>query len=174
MSSEPAKPREKQTALLLGLVFLPFVVMLLALDFVPEWWAHQTYVEGRCVVLDKRIVEDASGKGGNSTYRPELLIRYSVAGREYQTWAYRAVHSSSALRGPKESVLESFTIGQEYPCWYDPADPSRVLVVRGYSCLSYGLLVVLPVQVFLISRGIVRYRRNSQRATGKAHGEHNR
>jgi len=171
VATEPAAKSEKQNGLVLGLVFLPLVVILLGLDFVPQWWARQVYVEGRCVVLDERIVEDPpGGRASNSTYRPEFLIRYTVAGQDYQTWAYNAVDSSSAWRWPKEQVLERFTVGQEYPCWYDASDPSRVMVVRGYSCLSYVLLPAFATSVFLIGRGIVRHRRNARRAAGEQRG----
>jgi hypothetical protein len=42
---------------LIGLPFLAFVGGLLAIDFVPEWRANHFSVEGRCVLLDKRLVE---------------------------------------------------------------------------------------------------------------------
>jgi hypothetical protein len=163
MTTEPARPREYGIGFILALVFLPPVVILLWRDFVPQWLAQQIYVEGRCQVLDKHIVESPPREASNSTYRPEFLIRYTVDGREYQTWAYDAIRASTELRWPKQQVLERFTLGQEYPCWYDPSDPSRAILVRGYSYLSYVLLTGLAVLVFLIAMGMARQRRNANR-----------
>jgi hypothetical protein len=158
--------------LIIGLPFLIFVGGLLSLDFVPEWRANHLYVEGRCVLLNKRLVEyPPSGKAMNSTYRPEFLIRHTVAGREYRAWTYGAGRSSSALRWPKERILESFTVGQEYPCWYDPADPHQVVVARGYSWLSNSpLLVVFAVLAFFMGRGLFRSLRGARGAADEASG----
>jgi hypothetical protein len=177
MTSKSGTPRG-EGALPLGL-FLFFVVGWSAIFLVlPEWRANHLYVEGRCVLLDKRLVEDSSSgyRGArNSTYRPEFLIRYTVAGREYQAWTYDAwvlaLRASTALRWPKERVLDSFTVGQEYPCWYDPADPSQVVLVRGYSWFSYGLALALGVSLLLIGTGVLRRLRGARSAAGGASGE---
>jgi hypothetical protein len=153
----------------LGVFLLALVGGLLALEVVPDLRARLLYVEGRCVLLDKRLVEHPpSGKAINSTYRPEFLIRYTVAGREYKTWAYKAVKASSGLRWPEEHVLESFTVGQEYPCWYDPADPSKVVMVRGYSWFTWVLLLVFLVVLFFTGRGFLRHMWSARRPSGEA------
>jgi hypothetical protein len=149
---------------ILGVFLLAVVGGLLALEVVPDLRARLFYVEGRCVVLDRRLVEHhPSGKAINSTYRPEFSIRYTVAGREYQTWAYKAVKTSSGLRWPEEHALKSFTVGQEYPCWYDPDDPSQVVVVLGYSWFTWVVLLVFLVVLFFTGRGFLRHARSARR-----------
>jgi hypothetical protein len=164
MTTKSGTQRDDDLALpLIGTFLLIMMGALLVLDFLPELWAQYFYVEGGCLLLDKRLVEHPpSGKAFNSTYRPEFLIRYKVAGQEYQAWAYKAVKSSSALRWPKERVLESFTVGQEYPCWYDPADPSRVVVVQGYSWFSCVVMPVFVVLAFLTAMGFRRALRRAR------------
>jgi hypothetical protein len=158
-------PSGVEVWVLIGLPFLAAVGGLLALDFVPEWRANHCYVEGRCVLLAKRLVEyPRSGAD-----RPEFWIRYTVAGREYQAWAYKASRSTSVFDGPKRRILESFTVGREYPCWYDPADPSRVVVARGYNWLSNApLLVVFGALAFFTGRGLFRYLRGARGAADEA------
>jgi hypothetical protein len=171
MTTESGTPRHDWSGPLAGLFLLTLVGGLLALDFLPEWRANHFYVEGRCVLLDKRLAEDPpSGKAFNSTYRPEFLIRHTVAGREYRVWTYDAVHATTALRWPKESILDSFTIGQAYPCWYDPADPSQVVLVRGYSWWTYGFLVVFLVLLFLTGKGVLWRLRSRRCAADEASG----
>ncbi len=165
MASASGKPRD-DALLPVGLVLLGLVGLAASYFVLPEWRANHCFVEGRCVLLDKRLVEDASTgyKGSsNSTYRAEFLIRYTVAGRDYQVWTCDVGvlehQRTTALRWPKERVLDSYSVGQEYPCWYDPADPSQAVLVLGYSCFSYALLLGLVVSLFLIGAGVRRRQR---------------
>ena len=45
---------------------------------------------------------------------------------------------SSSSRSGSEKVLARFEVGKNYPCWYDPDDPGRVVLERDYS--AFGLL----------------------------------
>jgi hypothetical protein len=168
MTAKSGNPRDDLSLPLIGMFCLILVGGLLVLDFVPELWAMLSYVEGRCVLLDKRLVENPPV--GNGTFRPEFLIRYTVDGRVYQTFAYRAVKSSSGWRWPEERVLERFTVGQEYPCWYDAADPSKVVFVRGFSWFTYVLLPVFVLLAYLTGKGFLWRMRGPGGATGEAGG----
>ena len=168
MTTKSGNPRDDLSLPLFGMFCLILLGTPLVLDFVPELWALFSYVEGRCVLLDKRLVENPPV--GNGTFRPEFLISYTVDGRVYQAFAYRAVKSSSGWRWPEERVLERFTVGQEYPCWYDAADPSKVVIVRGFSWLTYALLPIFVVSAYLTGKGFLRRLRSPTGATGKAAG----
>src|SRR5262245_7134009 len=168
MASESGTPRDDWSLPLFGLFLLTLVGGLLAIHLGRELRANLFYVEGQCVVLDKRLVESPPRRAINSTYRPEFLIRYTVAGQEREIWSYDAVRASPAWRWPKERILDSFTIGQAYLCWYDPTEPSQVVVVRGYGWWSYGLLGVFAVLVFLTGKGALRRMRSARRAAGEA------
>jgi hypothetical protein len=158
------KPRNDPAWPVLGFVLL-LVGAILALDALPELWALCFYVEGRCELLDKRLVENPPRrKAINSTWRPEFLIRYEVDGKEYNAFAYRAVKSSSGWRWPEARVVERFTVGEEYPCWYDANDPSRVVLVRGFSWLTYLLLPIFCVLLFFVGKGILSQLHNSETA----------
>jgi hypothetical protein len=83
-----------------------------------------------------------------TSYQPLIALRYLVADREVIGTDY-----STASRldiGHNETLVrdyERFKIGAEVPCWYDPHDPSRVLVRPGFggayvfALLPIGLLV---------------------------------
>lgn len=112
--------------------------------FLPAWRANTKYVEGRCVVLDKRIVEI---RDDGTTYRPEIHIKYTVSGREFQIWTYDAAKVSSSGRAGKQNILDQFTVGKEYPCWHDPDDPSKAVLVRGF---SWTMLLPLFPLIFVV------------------------
>ena len=55
-----------------------------------------------------------------------------------------------------QAILDQFEIGQEYPCWYDPIDPHRVVLVRGYSPWLYVSLLI-PLSFMIIGGGRLIY-----------------
>ncbi len=109
---------------------------------IPEWTANQHFVVGNCTVLDKRLSERPSDDG--PTFRPEVQIQYEVAGRTYQVWTYDATQLYVGGRDQQEQLLEPFAIGERRPCWYDPAQPQQVIVVRGYRWYLW-LLLIMPL-----------------------------
>ena len=161
-TAPPPDPLDDWGLPLAGLFVLTLVGGLWFITFVPEWRVNNFYAEGRCLLLDKRVHED------EGLYRPELRIRYRVDGWDYETWAYNAVRSHSIWRWPKERFLARFTVGQEYPCWYDPDDHSRVVVVRGYGSFSYVTSAVLAVIVSLTGWGVFRRIRHARRRAAAA------
>lgn len=150
MTTATRKSGEEWGRPLLGLFLLLIFGSLLTMRLWNDVRANYFYTEGSCLLLDKRIVGDPEeGTTGEGVYRPEFLIRYTAEGQDYEVWTYDIdvlfYRCSTALRWPKECTLRRFTIGEEYPCWYDPADPSQVILVRGYSGIAYALLMVVVV-----------------------------
>jgi hypothetical protein len=142
---------------LVSCVGIPLIFIPQALD------RHQTakrMVETPCEIVDSRIVEDHSHvtkmeRSGSRTkqvptgeihtsYMPEFLIRYQVEGTTHETWTYRFEHFSGfTSRSDAEQLLQQFSQGQEYPCWYDPLDPELAVLER-----SSGAWIVLPFTFF--------------------------
>ncbi len=119
----------------------------------PEWRANHEFVEHTCVVLDKRVAERENHD--DRLYRPEIKIRYTVDGRSLTAWTYdvattgNAANSYSAEREGAAAVLDRFTRGEQYRCWYDPTRPERVVLVRGYRWWVWTILA-LPMLFMLI------------------------
>jgi len=157
--------------LLAGLFFLAAGWGLLSLTLVPEWRANHLYAEGRCVLLAKRLAEHPRDVG---SYRAEFLIRYTVAGRELQGWTSDAARDHTGFRWTSEHLLGRFTVGEAYPCWYDPADVTRVVLVRGYSWWTCGLLLALVVLSLLAGRAVFGRLRAARCAAGAAGGVRSR
>lgn len=131
-----------------------FFFVLMVWHFVlPLWRSNTVYVEHTCVILDKRIGE-SHGKGSN-TYRPEFFIRYTVNGREYRIWAYDIGGVYSSGRAGKQAILDQYQIGQTYPCWYDPDDPGKAVLVRGFDW--FLLFLLLPIVFMIIGGGGMYY-----------------
>lgn len=115
----------------------------------PEWRANRQFAAARCVVLGKQVHESPATENDPATYLPEIHIRYEIDGRQYDEKTYDVAGSTSADRTAVEAMIRPFDVGQEYPCWYDPIDPHRVVLVRGYSGWLY-LLLLIPISFIAI------------------------
>jgi hypothetical protein len=69
---------------------------------------------------------------------------------------YDVTQHQLADRPAAQAILDQFEIGQEYPCWYDPIDPHRVILVRGYSPWLYVSLLI-PLSFMIIGGGRLIY-----------------
>jgi hypothetical protein len=167
MATESGTRRDDLSLPLAGLFCLTLVGGVLTLSFLPESRVILFYVEGRCVLLNKRVAEY---RPGDDSYRPDFLIRYTVSGREYRRWTYDAVRASTAFRWPNERILDRFTVGAAYPCWYDPADPSQVVLVWGYSWWTCGVMLAFVVLLLLTGKGFLSRLRGAPCAAAGARG----
>ncbi|MHB8899317.1 MAG: DUF3592 domain-containing protein [Thermoguttaceae bacterium] len=138
----------------IGGLFLLYLTVV-----VPQWQANTEFVSHRCTVLDKRIGEKADDE--ETLYRPEIQVEYSIDDEKfvvwaYDIWAFDSTGGYSPGKGEKLKILEGFQEGQVYPCWYDPGDPSRVVLVRSYRWWLL-LLFILPVSFILIGSARLIY-----------------
>lgn len=134
--------------LLLGCAGLAFILASLIL---PEWRANHEFVEHTCTVLDGRVGQSSDDEGG-AIYRPEIQIEYEINGETYRIWTYDISQAHSSGRDEKQAVVNRFEVGKRYVCWFDPADPSTAVVVRGYSWWLW-LVLIVPISFILIGGG---------------------
>jgi len=123
----------------------------------PEMEVGSRFVEGTCTVLGKELISEKSSskrsrRSDKTVYRPEFHIRHEVGGETYEVRTHRIVKSSSSGKTSEEKTLARFEVGKTYPCWYDPTDPSRVVLEKGVSTGSW-LFTGLGVLVLLIGVG---------------------
>ena len=127
-----------------------FRTLLLATLVIPEWRVNHAFVETTCVVLKKRLGEKATGEG--MSYRPEVLIQYSIGNQAYDVWTYDITMVYGNARDARQAEIDRFEVGREYACWYDPRDPSTAVLVRGYHWFTW-LMLLLPLSFIVIGGG---------------------
>jgi hypothetical protein len=120
---------------------------------IPEWRVNHEFVEHKCRIVDKRLAE-SDGEDG-PLYRPEFQIEYVVGGVEYSTWTYTINNPYSSGQKSKLDILSQFEVGTTVTCWYDPLDPERVVLVRGYSGWIYLVIFVPVVFIFVGAGGLI-------------------
>ncbi|MCH8923621.1 MAG: DUF3592 domain-containing protein [Planctomycetes bacterium] len=144
-------------AAIFGAIFLAgcaMSVVLLRTMIWPEWRVNQEFVETGGTVTGKRLVEirDKSGVA----FRPEISIEYKVGAIPYHEATYDiAVYREESYtndRAVAEAVLGQFEAGQEVTCWYDPDEPSVVVLQREFHWWIW-LFALVPVAMLVIGGG---------------------
>ena len=72
---------------------------------------------------------------------PVLAVQYKAAGKPYSSEGYDAYPEGFRDERDAQRVLASFPALSSFPCWYDPAKPSTVVLSRQMrSSYLFGLL----------------------------------
>ncbi len=127
-----------------------FAAYLLVAFLIPEWRVNTAFVETTGVVVSQRLATREPTQGVK-TYRPEIQILYDVQGKKLLATTYDISRGFSRDRAAQQAVLNSFPVEQRIRCWYDPRDPTSVVVARDFTWGTW-LLLVIPLS-FVIAGG---------------------
>ena len=140
---------------------------------VPEWRINHDFMKTRGVVVGKGLARrtvQAPG-GTETTWQPSLLLRYSTEDGERESLAFRDPREPN--REQAKQRLDRMPIGEEADCWYDPDQPARVVLTRGYNWWMWVLTLLLPGALLAfgtagLARSLARWGRSEERqaATG--------
>ena len=147
-------------ALFFGIFFVvgcaALAYMLVVLVW-PEWRANRQFEPAICVIVDKRPGKKPATEVEPAVFRPEFQVRYVAGDRQYLA---DGVYDVTNLYSPDEdkvkAILAGFEIGQKYPCWYDPINPGRVVLVQGYTGWLFVALLI-PLSFMIIGGGRMIY-----------------
>jgi len=109
----------------------------------PEWRLNHTYVQTTGRVLAARVAAHPSDP---TRFRPEITVEFQAGGRRRALATY---HVHGAYTGNREAVAATvarFRPGQSYPVWYDPRNPQRAAMARGYTWSAW-LMLLVPVPI---------------------------
>jgi hypothetical protein len=138
-------------------VMLPATFMMVGLVFslmglpstIESIRSHTSFVATTCRVLDREMSGEhlttpvAIGNEGPSG--PMAALRYDTAAGPRIAAGFDVMGTAQGAGG--EDDYKAFDTGRPYPCWYDPANPARVVLRRGPSGLA--LLTILPLALFV-------------------------
>jgi hypothetical protein len=134
-----------------------------------DYQSLTTWRETTCTVLGGRLSAAGTTRtrtsGGrtvdDTNYQPVLGLRYDVDGRPtYSSGFDTGSRLGIGGAGGRAEELTRYAVGAATPCWYDPADPADVVVLRGFG--GAYLFALIPLPVFLVGvswlRGLWRAR----------------
>jgi hypothetical protein len=143
-----------------------------------------SYPEGRCTIhFIRPIAPWRHHPLGGAAPRYIIVFSFTVhteSNQEYQIVGAGVGNTMVSSNEDAQNVVNSYHQGGVYPCWYNPADPSHVVLYRSFPVLPFawcsafaavGLLVMLKALTRLASSslpmvGLVT-RRRRKRGIGK-------
>lgn len=122
---------------------------------IPEWRVNHGFVEHTCKVVEKRVFELPSEKG--LLFRPEVKIVYEVHGVTYSPdYTFDIHRTTRSTQEEAQAAISGFAVGQDCPCWYDPAEPNVAVLVRGYQWWIWPAMLI-PASFVVIGLGGLVY-----------------
>ena len=139
----------------------PVLMIVIAVGFLSifaamawhDWRTISAFRQSSCTILDSRLRIETSPSSTSSppgrrqnttTYEPLLAMRYVDNGREVIGTGYSTGSRLQIGRGSSTiSEYEQFKIGAQVPCWFDPDDPARVMVLPGFGGAYFFALLPL-------------------------------
>ena len=138
--------------LVLGIVFLLIAVLLLYLGIRSRKSAYQSYQDDlqRCTAvttvtvtsIDKSEEEQWEDRDDGS----RELVRYAI----YTATLSYSINGKDYTQTVTERYAASYTAGQQFTGYYDPADPGRVLLGKPKKPVLSGIAFFLGAAVFLV------------------------
>lgn len=129
-----------------------------------------SYPEAQCTILNKKVQESyTTSKKGQRNYKYKPILTYTILlsdGRSFQGSGYDVTNSTTSSYTTANEIINQFQVGQTYPCWYDPNNPSHAILNRdldnpiasstmivSYGMLGFaGLMIAGAIAVWLYSR----------------------
>jgi hypothetical protein len=159
-------------------------LLVLAWLFAEMAWVKFGYKQGQCVILG---VTNTLADGRYGSRHVRFKTRVIVDGVAYEGVGYGPIYAHSVPKGEAAGLMQQYTIGSAYPCWYNPLNPRSIVLTREISDYHFAemLLGVATFGAFVsallyhLLRGRKKFRREAAAAkdgerggvTGGAEGQ---
>jgi hypothetical protein len=111
--------------------------------------SSRSWVPVPAVVESSRVRSHSDSD--STTYSPDVLYRYEFNGREYRSNRYDIMGGSSGGYDAKRRIVDGMPRGARVTAFVNPADPTRAVIVRGF---TWDMLV-LAVPVLFVVGGLL-------------------
>jgi hypothetical protein len=122
-----------------------------------------SYPEGRCTIQFIRPITPWRHNTSGTTPRYIIVFSFTVHTASNQDYQVVGAGMGSAIvssNAELQNIVGNYHRGGVYPCWYNPSDPSRVVLYRSIPLLPFmwcssfaalGLLMMLKSLTHLLS-----------------------
>ncbi len=98
---------------------------------------YQTYEQGRCTI-QFGTVQTHSSKSGKSWTVDMGYTLSTQQGQQVAGTGYDLPATTFSSRADAQKIVESYPVGKQFPCWYNPQKPtSAALVLHSSSFLDF-------------------------------------
>ena len=144
----------------------PIIALVIAIGFftifsamaLRDWRSLRGWHETSCTIIDSRLRTDTApsadrprssrARSETTTFEPLLALEYVADGKPMVSTGFDT--GSRASIGGLGGALAEFSrwlIGGTVPCWFDPAHPEDVVVIRGFG--GAYIFALFPLPLFL-------------------------
>jgi Protein of unknown function (DUF3592). len=110
------------------------------------------YHKGSCSIVSKSVHEKRETTevylngsfhtGSMTSYVPKFeFTLQTIDGKEHQTQGYSAGISDYAQERAQE-IIDQYVIGEVYPCWYNPSNPTQAVLTQEFSDWLFFLPII--------------------------------
>jgi hypothetical protein len=130
--------------LIVVLLCVLYITHIYTMNILPDKQAKETFDETRCTILSEKL--EVKGRVFHR-YRADFFITYTVDNKPYALWVNGNGLDISFTQNKREQeqIISLFDIGEMYPCWYNPENPSMVVLVQRHNWRSTFPLMVPSV-----------------------------
>lgn len=123
-----------------------------------EWQVVHSFKETTCQVANDTF--DGYIISTNlRLFKVTFHLRYTVNGVVYEGETTGSIHSyPTSFYWWAQRKIKQYVVGNQYACWYNPKEPTTVVLERGLSVFEAFLLILT---LFLLCAYLVFYRRES-------------
>jgi len=157
--------------IVLGGIFVLISIVLLVF-FMSNVSQLQKYQSGNCTITAKQLLQEEQRKthtnNGHTTttlttvYVPDFQFTVHTAdGHTYAARGYDSLGTFSADRSSQQALLDQYTVGKTYPCWYNPANPTQAVLTRQFNWFVFfipGLFFIIGGLFVIIGFVLLRKR----------------
>src|SRR2546421_535816 len=154
-SSEPGI--SSYLSCLIVVIVLLVLIIISLVSFFGSLSTFTSWKEGRCTITSKTLYYrfGTSGTSKRRTlYAPGFTFTLQTAdGSRYDTsWQRKFIVD----RGEQERILDQYSVGEVYSCWYNPAHPTSAVLIREVepvdAFISVGVMLAVLLGVGFIAR----------------------
>ncbi len=111
---------------------------------------------GQCTIKAKQLHQGYAGTGMSpsydivETYRPDFQFLVQTAdGHHSQAQGYDAFGEAFTDFSSEQAIIDRYTVGETYLCWYDPSNPTWAVLTRKFSStMSFDLVLIVLILLF--------------------------
>ncbi len=138
------------------------ISILLIVFFVSTISQLQKYQAGYCTITAKQLLQQEQQETHTSNghtyktmttvYVPDFQFTVQTAdARRYAARGYDALRTFSSNQSDQQAIVDQYTVGKTYPCWYNPANPTQAVLTRQFNWLVF----LIPVPFLLVGGVLV-------------------
>src|SRR5260221_11344721 len=115
------------------------IAIVIAIFLANSFFQLQHYQAGQCTITTKQLVQEEQQETNTNNghtytttktvFAPNFHFTVQTAtGRSYQAEGYDPLGTSFDDRSSGQAIVDQYTVGQSYPCWYYPSNPTQAVL----------------------------------------------